>query len=116
MFDVHRIFGRFYSNNTIACGEHCCFFDSEGNKQPMNLTSVRLIQSRIMRYLYESGKQYSTHGSLRVALNNNAHTACQPERLSEKDFFPVSPLLKKGMRQSEHERKPREEVSKKLPA
>lgn len=116
MLDAHRIFGRFYNNNTVACGEYCCFFDMKGTKKPMNLSLVRLMQSRIMRYLHESGVEFDSFGSLLVSVSDNAHMACQPERLSEKDFFPVTKILKKSMRQSEHERKPREEVSKKLPA
>lgn len=82
-----------------SCGNYCHFFDEEGSEKVFSFKDARLIQSRVMRYLYFTGfrlkrsNKSDTFGKLIKEINKFGHEACKPERLSEKDHYSVSNLI-----------------------
>ena len=92
-FDPKRLFKKFYKINKVHCGEFCVFYDNNDKQIYHSFEEYRFIQCRIIKYLYENGFRYiGSFFPLLKDVNIYGHKACQPERLSEKDFFSVSGL------------------------
>jgi hypothetical protein len=96
MFDATRIFRPFYTRHIKACGTSCVFFTLDNKKKKFDYTTARQIQGRIIHHIYDIGWRWpkvSGYSAFNKQICKYGHIACQPERLSEKDWFPISKLM-----------------------
>jgi hypothetical protein len=96
MMDATKLFRHFYPHHKKSCGVNCVFYTEDHVKKHLDYATARLIQGRIMKHLYDTGWRMPKDASfdyLDKKIAEYGHIACQPERLSEKDWFEFSKLL-----------------------
>lgn len=99
--NARKIWKDFYSNKNMLtryrCGNHCLFIDEEGDPVEFSFFDGMMMKYRIARFLsgikFKCPRDKAMTKSLNKIFTKYAHEACQPERLSENDYFNISMIL-----------------------